>query len=418
MKIPKRVIKNLPPVCQLTASVVDAWGGKAYLVGGLVRDLLLDAGALSLGNRDWDIAVDLRSTGKGLLGLLKELQNRTGGKYVFHHQFLTGTLMLSELRVDIAHTREENYPQPAVLPEIRPAGIEADLRRRDFTVNALALVLSGPEKGIVIDPTGGTVDLKHHLIRIIHPISFIDDPTRIFRAIRFAVRFGFEIESGTLHLMRQAIAAGYPARLTPERILYELRCICRERSALKMLEAVIREGVLTACFSKSSGPEFFGVPVKQVLNELAALVRSGAGEELLMIYLLSRLPVNERFPITREERVAREALVNSAVLLERLSRMRRRSSIYQLLRGVPVPTLKILAVLSSAPDRSRLRLFLQELIHVQPQLQAADLIAAGVKPGPEMGRILERLLVARLDRRVKNRDEELAFVHRLQSSNV
>lgn len=396
---------------------MESYGGKAYLVGGLVRDMLLSPSHFLEDKADWDMAVDLRDTGKGLITLFKEINARTGARYVFYNQFLTGTLTLSNLRVDIAHTRDEAYPAPAVLPTIRPAGIEQDLQRRDFTINALAVVLTGKDKGKVIDPTGGQADLKARLVRIIHPKSFIDDPTRIFRGIRFAIRLGFEIESGTLYLMREAIKENYPARLTPERILYELRCICKEKEALKMLEAVVKEGVLASCWNQTPNSDFFGYPVKRFLAELGKLVQARGEGELLFVYLLSRLPIDHRFPITREEREARQALLNSERIIARLRRVKKRSGIYKNLRGVPIPALRILAILQSGAVRNRLRLYLDELISVQPQLRAADLIAAGVKPGRGLRRLLERLLEARLERKVKTPEEELTMVKRFRGKD-
>jgi len=418
MKPGQKFLEKIPPVCRQIVRVVEEWGGSAYLVGGLVRDLLLKPAQFDITAPDWDIAVDLRATGQGLLSLLKKINAQTNCRYVFYNQFLTGTLLFGDLRVDIAHTRDESYPAPAVLPLVRPAGIEQDLRRRDFTINALALTLTGKGKGEVVDPTGGQQDLQLRLVRIIHPNSFIDDPTRIFRCIRFAIRLGFEIESGTLYLLRAAVKNGYPARLTPERILYELRCICRERAALKMLEAVVKEGVLASCWQQVPGPEFFGFPVKRLLAELQKLVQAKVDSGLLFVYLLSRLPVNTRFPITREEREAQQILRESKVIVSRLRRVRKKSAIYRQLVGIPVPALQVLKILTTGVVRQRLRLYLEKLLSVQPQLQAADLISAGIKPGPELGRMLERLRAARLDGQVKTTAQEWALVQRIRGKNV
>ncbi len=414
-----RLIENMPTICQQTARMVEEWGGEAYLVGGPVRHLLISPNDYDISAvPDWDIVVDLRPTGRGLARLLKEMQVLTGSHYVFYQQFLTGTLVLGDVRVDIAHTRDETYPAPAVLPVVRPAGIEADLRRRDFTINAIAVRLTGRDRGTLVDPTGGQADIEAQVVRIIHPNSFVDDPTRIFRCIRYAVRHGFEIESGTLYLLRRAVKDRYPARLTPERILYELRCICREPAALKMLEAVIKEGVLASCWSQLPGADFFGYPVERLLADLQALSQAKAAPELMFIYLLSRLPVDERFPIVRLEREAQQALREADVIVSRLRHAQRRSTIYEVLRGVPVSALEILAILEPEPIRRRIKLYFDRLIGVEPELRAADLIAAGVKPGPALGWILKRLHQARLDGKVKSLAEEKELVRRLTGRNV
>ncbi|MGQ9708094.1 MAG: hypothetical protein ACUVUR_04390 [bacterium] len=388
-------------------------------MGGLVRDLLLQGGdrwlaaekeKLPTDRSDWDMAVDLRRTGRSLVQLMREVCRQSGVRYVFYKDFLTGTITLPDLRIDISHTRDESYPRPAILPEVKPAGIEEDLRRRDFTINALAIEMVGLARGRVVDLCGGQDDLKAKLVRIIHPDSFIFDPTRIFRCIRFAIRLDFKIESGTGYLMRSAVKEGYPALLTPERVLYELRCICKEKAALKMFEALVKERVLERCWKWRPADDFF--------TELKGLVQAGIRGDLLFIYLLSRLPVAPGFPVTREEREAQAAIRNFSGLEGRLRRARRRSTIYRYLKPVPVPALKVLTVLKSGPIKRRLELFLRELINIRPDLKAQQLIDSGIKPGPQLGRILEQLLYARLDRRVQNRSDEMMLVRRLKKKDV
>ncbi len=406
---------RLPQSCHLIAEIIENWGGRSYLVGGLVRDWLYrsleNVPADSIGEaQDFDIAVDLRATNRTLLQLLKQLHRRIGATYVYYHRFLTATLHLPEERIDLAHTRDEIYPFPAVLPEVKPAGIERDLKRRDFTINALAIELTKHGMGKVIDPYGGQQDLRQRLVRVIHPESFVDDPTRIFRCLRFGIRFGFEIESGTLYLLRRAVKDGYLALLTPERVLYELRCISKEESALKMLEALFREGVFAGCW------RWF--PPRGFFTELTRLTQAGIRDELLYLYLLSRLPIDNRFPLTKEERQAQAAIRSFTAIETRLRRARKRSTMYRLLKPVPVPALKVLRVLKGGATRRKLDLFLNELIAVKPDLKPLDLLALGVKPDPQLGKIIERLLCARLDRRVRNRDEELALTRRWLTRNV
>jgi tRNA nucleotidyltransferase (CCA-adding enzyme) len=413
---------ELPAECALLVRVVSDWGGRVFLVGGLVRDWLLARSGLvpnrdsnwAGGGRDaksdWDIAVDLRKTGKTLVQLMREICRQTGGRYVFYQRFLTGTITLPAGRIDISHTRAESYPGPAVLPKVQAAGIEEDLGRRDFTVNALAIEMNAQGQSRVVDLYGGQKDLQARLIRIIHPGSFIDDPTRIFRCIRFAVRLGFEIESGTAYLLRTAVKDGYPALLTPERVLYELRCICNETEVLKVLEAVVKESVLKGCWQWQPSQDFF--------TELKVLTQAGIRGELLFIYLLSRLPIAPNYPVTREEQRAQQALRDFPLLAGRLRRARRRSTFYRLLKPLPLPALKILTVLTEGLIKNRLELFLRELKDIKPELSSQDLIESGIKPGPQLGRILEQLLYARLDRRVKNRDSELRLVRRLRRKDV
>ncbi len=399
-------LQQIPKPCFLTVQLVQHWGGQAFLVGGLVRDWLLGNRSRLDSRPDWDLAVDLRGTGYTLTQLLQKLSQENNGRYVSHQQFLTGTVTLPNLRIDISHTRNERYPEPAVLPRVKPDGIEADLLRRDFTVNALAVTLTGDKPGTVIDPTGGGADLEARLIRIIHPNSFIDDPTRIFRAIRFAARLNFAIESGTLFLLRTAVREGYLRRLTPERVLYELRCVCAEATAFKILEAALKEGVLAGCFEWSK-PKFLQA-------ELDKLSRAGISGELLFMYLLSRLPVDSSFPISRAEQQVRLAIRDFRRTANRLRRAKRRSTVYQLLMRLPAPALEILAALNTGVIKRRLKLYLAEVSKIQPELTAAELLAAGVKPGPKLGKMLKKLLWAKLDRQVKTREDEMVLINRIR----
>ena len=212
-------------------------GTRSFLVGGPVRDLILRRAS-----PDLDIAVEDKPHEFGAV-VAKEF----GGRFVFHSRFLSGTILspltsrLSPLaHIDITQTRAETYERPAVLPAVRPASIVGDLGRRDFTINSMALELTPGSFGTFIDPFDGRADVTQRRVRVLHARSFIDDPTRIFRCIRFATRLGFVIEQQTLELLRSAIEQRRPAFLTPERILYELRLICAEPLVLPMVQALIR----------------------------------------------------------------------------------------------------------------------------------------------------------------------------------
>jgi len=383
---------SLPPVITGIVRIVQHHGGRIFLVGGPVRDLLL--------NRvcpDWDIAIDLgeyqtraRLEDK-LRHLLRQFCQKFNARFVFHPHFLTATLTLPEQQIDICHTREETYPRPALLPLVKPAPLERDLFRRDFTMNAIALELTARGTGALIDPCNGQQDIKLRLVRIIHPQSFIDDPTRIFRAIRFAVRLDYEIESGTLYLMRAAIKNGYPALLTPERILYEIRCILKERTALKMLEALIKEKVLQSAWQWQPSPE--------ILSRLQLLQNQGADLPDLFAYLLASFPVTEKFSLTREERETRQALANFNAVKRKLRLAKRPSTIYHLLKNLPDRALRIAALIE--PDtaiREKITYYLANLKNRPALVTASDLLRIGIKPGRKLGTILQKLFALQLDR--------------------
>ncbi len=396
-------ITPLPEEIKAVVNIAHRLKGRAFLVGGPVRDLLL--GRTS---PDWDLAVDLRPgrVATKLQSLLKKSVQRLGGRFVFHPRFLTGTIeLLNGKKIDIGHTRQEKYRQPGILPEVKPASIEHDLYRRDFTINAIALELMPNQTQKLIDPTNGQRDLQLHLIRIIYPESFIDDPTRIFRCIRFAIRLGYEIESGTLYLMRTAIKKKYPALLTPERLLYELRCIVREASVLKILEAIVKERVFESTWNWH--------PPREFLPDLKKVAQAHLSSEELYIALLSWLPVTTSWPLTRAERKAREALINFPELQIRLKETKTPSKIYQILNRIPTPALKILCARKRGILQKKIRWYLNELSNIQPQVRPRDLTALGVKPGPLIGKVLKQLLNAKLDGKVKTYSEELSLAKRL-----
>ncbi|MBM3323292.1 CCA tRNA nucleotidyltransferase, partial [candidate division WOR-3 bacterium] len=302
-------------------------------------------------------------------------------------------------------TRTETYARPAVLPTVKPADIEADLSRRDFSVNAMALNLAPSSFGQLLDPLDGRRDLQQRRIRVLHDRSFHDDPTRVFRAVRFAVRLGFNIEPHTLGLLREAVHDRVLARLTPERALYELRLVCREALVLPIVESLVHERVLRAVWGWTAPRRF--------LPGLCRLVQQGAGPELLFVYWLSFLPVTERFPIRREEQEAACWLNRFEPVCGVLVRSFRASTIYQLLKPIPEPALRILAALEPEASARRIRDYLDRLARVKTELTGKDLKRMGVEPGPRYRYILDRLLYARLDGRAQNRDDELSLCRRL-----
>ena len=172
-------------------SLANERGSSLFLVGGRVRDLLLGRESA-----DFDLVVE-----GDALEIVKALAEDQGGEAVVHPRFGTATYRRGELAFDLATSRTEEYSRPGVLPDVRPGPIEEDLKRRDFTVNAMAIRLSPPNAGRLLDRFGGRADLNKGLVRVLHEGSFVDDPTRIMRAIRYEQRLGFQIETTTLSLI-------------------------------------------------------------------------------------------------------------------------------------------------------------------------------------------------------------------------
>lgn len=218
---------------------------RAYLVGGPVRDLLL-----GLPVRDIDILLSDR-----LEEIAEASAERISGRVRRHERFLTATLEGADFRIDLSRARKEVYPSPGALPRVRPAELEEDFVRRDFSVNAMALPLAARSEDSVLDPQGGMADLAARRLRVLHARSFVDDPTRLYRAARYAARLGFRLEPDTARLAREAVHAGAVDTLSPARIRHEIeRMLDEEKSApvavrtaqLGLLGAVARGWRLTA----------------------------------------------------------------------------------------------------------------------------------------------------------------------------
>jgi len=392
-------------------TLAEKHGTRAFLVGGPVRDMLL-----CRPSPDLDVSVEAHCREIGA-ALAREL----GGKFVYHSRFLTGSVLLADSDlasrssslappcIDLAQTRTETYARPAMLPTVKPASIEADLCRRDFSINAIACDITPPDFGRLIDPCSGRKDTKQRLIRVLHDQSFLDDPTRAFRAIRFAVRLGFEIEPDTLKLMRSCIRERLPGLLTPERILYELKLICAEPLAVQTFEAVLKEGLLASCFPGST----FAINRSSFIASLHRLGLSSAGPDLLYLFVLSRLPLAERFPITRIERDSVAAVAAFGRIRARLARTRRPSAVYRLLKPLPTPALELVRRLEPRPVAGNICRYLDDFSQTRLRLTGNDLRRLGLRPGPEYRRVLDKVRYARLDGKISSAEDEFALARSL-----
>ena len=369
--------------------------GRAFLVGGVVRDLLLGADGLDL---DVVVEGDARETARGLAADL-------GGTVKTHERFLTATVSVGAVRADFATARRERYARPGALPTVEAAALDADLARRDFTVNAMAASLDPERFGDVIDPHGGRADLDAGLIRILHERSFVDDATRILRACRYAARFGFALEAETERLAGEA--AGSLRGISGSRVRHEIERTLEERSPGAAFELAERLGALEAV-----NPGFrLGQATARALDEagdtvLGFPILGAALSEETAAALAKRLaaPVSVRRAITDAARLAAglEALAAPAL---------KNSEVYAALS--PYVREAVAACRLTAPDgimAERIDDFTSRLAAVRPALNGDDLLELGVEPGPQVGRVLAELLQARLDGEVETREDEIEAV--------
>ncbi|BAZ53561.1 polynucleotide adenylyltransferase region [Nostoc sp. NIES-4103] len=434
-----RLAPQLWQLLTKASQAAEKRGWHLYLVGGAVRDLLLaDKAAGNLMIKDIDLVVDgfhkSADVGAGV-ELAKELQQLySTARLEIHGAFQTAALLwhkdpeLDSLWVDIATARTEFYPYPAANPEVEASSIRQDLYRRDFTINAMALRLTSPRAGELLDFFSGLLDLQAKQIRVLHANSFIEDPTRIYRGVRFAVRFGFKMEAQTEDYIRYAINSGVYDRTTQEnsrtpalqtRLKAELKNILEApywKSALQLLdnlgalqcihptlkldEELLRQlRLLERCLQRFDAQQTFihwQIRLEVLIAHLAPEYRAKVAQNLQM----------------QEDSIAR--LKNLAPSLSQvmtsLPSYQRPSQVVQLLRQYDLPMLIIIALVSPRSLRRQIWQYLTIWANVQPILNGNDLKKLGYKPGPQYRQILDDLLAATLDGVIKNKTEAEEFL--------
>ncbi len=379
-----------------------------YIVGGFVRDLFLKH---PIRDADYDIVVE----GDALL-LGECLVQTYGGKLIKHFQFHTAiwnpenpNFLPSAL--DLITARKEFYESPGVLPTVTPSTIEDDLHRRDFPINTMALRLDGDCFGEVLDPLNGRRDLADRKIQVLHPRSFIDDPTRIFRAVRYEARYGFEIEATTFSLINDE-ALTVLHSLSGERLRHELDLILDEDQAPQALARLATLGVLAAIHPKMPA---FDSNLSELLDMDEQLdIRA---DRRSMGYMLWFMEQSEADVILLANRLNFTNELTLAVW-----------SASQLYRGLPhltdmkpsewthalekLPPISIYAVYLITQENALLR-YLSFWRHIKARTSGADLKSRGLAPGPRYGEILSRLRSAWLDGEATSKEDELALLERL-----
>ncbi|HHP7230204.1 MAG TPA: CBS domain-containing protein [Xenococcaceae cyanobacterium] len=436
-----------PPIWELLfqiATEAQNRGWNLYLVGGGVRDLLLTEADKPLLLQDIDLVVDgFHRAADDQAGVI--LANTIQEKYPqsrlsIHGEFQTAALLwhkdpvLGNLWLDIATARTEFYPYPAANPEVEASSIRQDLYRRDFTINALAIRLTSPRKressrkGDLLDFFGGLLDLRSRKIRVLHANSFIEDPTRIYRAVRFAVRLEFEIEPQTEVYIRYAIDSGVYERLRlsnqqapalTTRLRAELKYILQShywKPALKLLSDL---GALRCLHQDLKLSKKLWWEIRCVSRWLHYLDPDHKLEHWLirLEILISALPTSEREIVATNLQLPKDSINRVKQLesiehqvLAQLPNCQLPSQIYQLLHRYKQPDLILLAVRTSSQNRKIIWQYLTKFAKVQPILNGNDLKQLGYKPSPAYKQMLEDILFATLDHKITNRAEAEALI--------
>ena len=414
---------------RVVADVAAILGYPIYMVGGSVRDLMLGRPI-----NDFDLTVEGDAS-----SFAQAMMRKIGGKVLIHSKFKTARWTPTESTferlnvpilapdnfppfLDFVTARFERYSRPGALPRIRRSSLNDDLRRRDFTINAMAIRLDGNHFGEFVDIVGGMPDLERRLIRVLHSKSFLDDPTRMFRAVRYAGRYEFQLEAGTLKLFNDE-AKSVLAGLSGERLRHEFDLLFDEASPLLMFEKLKELGLLSVVHPALPDADF--ERLTKTVNEPADGFGEFAVPDILsfkqtigwVLYLmdLDEKPIKEiakrlAFPVllTKASRAA-------SVLHKELPTFKNWKPSQWTFYLDNVPALAIYVVWLAAGEQP-LRKYLENWKSVKPFTTGNDLKKRGLTPGPKYQEILSRLRAAWLDREVRTEKEEIKLRDRLIAS--
>ncbi|NDV19132.1 CBS domain-containing protein [Pseudodesulfovibrio sp. JC047] len=415
-RLPQKMLELLKTAGELGLSL----GWEIYAVGGFVRDILL-------GRPNFDL--DLVVEGDGI-AFARKFASLAGGRVKAHSKFKTAVVILDDgQRVDVATARLEYYEYPAALPTVELSSIKMDLYRRDFTVNALALRINPGKFGQLVDFFGAERDLKNRTIRVLHSLSFVEDPTRILRAIRFERRFDFRIGGQTMRLIKNALNLELFSKLSGTRVMHELQWIMNEDDPLACFVRMQELGIMAAIHPllKLTRDRV------QILTELGKV---HSWYKLLYLepevtpwklYILGMTlgikhkdieQITTRLHFTKKEErdfiqlrdMIGDALMKLMSWREGSSKL---SQLYTILHPLPVEGVLFLMARSQKEHiRRHISQYLARLRYIEIDVDGKDLLKMGLEPGPIYALILDALMCARIDNQVETYEEQLAFAQK------
>jgi tRNA nucleotidyltransferase (CCA-adding enzyme) len=404
-------LSELTPVFEAVAAASEHYDG-VYLVGGTVRDILLGEP-----NFDVDVAVE-----GDAISLARAVADALGGRVRAHSKFGTAVVVYGdEQRIDVVTARTEFYDAPAALPSVEHATIREDLFRRDFTINAMAVSLKGEDFGRLVDPFQGRRDLEAKTIRVLHNLSFIDDPTRIFRAIRYESRYGFRMDEHSQRLARGTIEMGLVGDLSSARLRDELVALLEEGDAGASILRLAELGAGTAIHPHLAADED-AVELLERLRELNERYGTGVPAWRLAVEALARrLPPDEIYDWLRRLKVQRRdadriawAVTVGPRLVERLHGDTPEPAEVVALAEPYAPDAPLFALALAEPQP--LRDYFERLRDVRLEVSGSDLARLGLGESPQVGEILAELRRRKLNGQLDGRESELAAARELIAS--
>ncbi len=401
-----------------------------FIVGGFVRDLILDQPSI-----DFDLVVE-----GDAISLAESLAKRFGGQVGSHRRFGTAKWQLDaqdtrlgealqlttdELpaNIDFVSARTEFYSHPTALPSVTEGSIKLDLHRRDFSINTQALRLDGHHYGQLLDPWGGGRDIREKQIRVLHSLSFVDDPTRMLRAVRLEQRLGFSIESRTLELLEKALPL--LDSVSGERIRSEIQAISKESSLSEIMLRLQQLGLLQAIYPALTWDDWIDARLTDARDFAAPdswmLERMPGFEEIFYSLWLYRLSASEAGAVCERLHISQ----NDALVIMRsgrqkcdLAQTRLPSEWVACLESEPEGALVVtwLALADQPEARQVLDNYLSKWRWVKPGVDGDQLREQGLKPGPEFGRILRTIRAAWLDGKIQTEEDEQRVLKKLLDS--
>ncbi len=417
----KKLPEEILSLIYLSRDIAEELGFNAYLIGGFVRDLIL-----GVKNLDLDIAVE----GDGIK-FADNLAQRLNVKLTRHKRFGTATLTVKpQLKLDIATTRKEFYPEPACLPVVNIGMLKDDLARRDFTINTLAISISGKKFGELINLFDGENDINNKNIRILHNLSFIDDPTRILRAIRFEQRYNFKIEPNTLKCLKEAVKLKILNIVQPQRLRDELILLLKEENSLRAIKRIRK----LVGFNFINPALSISAKTYDLFNSISRQIRWFKSKFVLhrkldvwLIYfmaLIDFLKVNQvkslcrRFVFCKgeEKRILSYMKLRSKIMLKLSRNKIKPSSIFHLLEPL---SYEVILLIKAKSKNKNIKKHIEDFFHIYHRTDISvsghDLKDLGFTPGPGYQKIFNKLLNAKLNGEIKTKKQELDLVKRLKN---
>jgi len=401
LKLPQ----NVEDFAKTVGEIAQKLGMKAYIVGGVVRDIIL-------GRPVWDL--DIVVEGGNAIDLAEAVAKHYGVKYHPFEEFKTAHLKVGNLKVEFATARRESYEKSGAYPRVEPASLKEDIFRRDFTINTMAIALNPGSFGELIDYLGGLKDLKNGVIRVLHSLSFVEDPIRILRALRFAGRFGFDLSKGTKSLLRRAVELGVLKNAPKGRVANELRLALREPRFLEILKLYKDYKILEQIFPE--GFQWSSIrweELKKLKNLLEEFPQINIPGWILLVELLLGLKKENALKVLSElsapskvREIYETVRENYGKILKTLKEAKKPSDLLRELKKYPDEALLIIASKGNGRIENLVRFYLKELKPYRVKVDVKPFLERGLK-GKELGEAIEKEKARIVDHLFSKRFEEI-----------